>query len=80
LDGFPILDEIYAPFITAVRAGDVKAFDVALEKWQRRLLELNIWLALEKARELCIRGLFRRVCVKCASFSIDSLLTVIIVG
>jgi hypothetical protein len=58
---FPVLDDIYAPFITALRAGDIQTYDKALEKWERRLLELNLWLTLEKARELCLRGLFRRV-------------------
>jgi COP9 signalosome complex subunit 12 len=58
---FPVLDEIYTPFISAIRAGDISAFDTALEKWERRLVELNLWLTLEKARELCIRGLFRKV-------------------
>jgi hypothetical protein len=60
---FPVLDEIYASFISAIRAGDISAYDAALEKWERRLVELNLWLTLEKARELCLRGLFRRVYV-----------------
>jgi hypothetical protein len=63
LDRFPVLGEIYSPFVKAVRTGDLRAFDAALERWEGRLLELNIWLALEKARELCVRGLFRRVWV-----------------
>jgi len=58
---FPVLQELYMPFISAIRKGDVSAYDTALEKWERRLVELNIWLTLEKARELCLRGLFRRV-------------------
>jgi hypothetical protein len=61
LERFPVLDEIYTPFIKAIRVGDIRSFDAALERWERRLLELNIWLALEKSRELCIRTLFRRV-------------------
>lgn len=60
---FPVLEEIYAPFISAIRAGDISAYDTALDKWERRLVELNLWLTLEKARELCLRGLFRRVWV-----------------
>lgn len=58
---FPVLDELYAPFMAAIRSGDISAYDAALEKWERRLVELNLWLTLEKARELCVRGLFRRV-------------------
>ncbi|CAA7260139.1 unnamed protein product [Cyclocybe aegerita] len=60
---FPVLDEIFAPFNTAIRQGDLAGYDRALEKWETRLLELNLWFSLEKARDLCLRGLFRRVWV-----------------
>ncbi|KAF8505867.1 hypothetical protein F5888DRAFT_1604664 [Russula emetica] len=63
LSRFPVLDELYAPFISAIRKGDIQSFDAALDKFERRLVDLNIWLTLEKAREICIRGLFRRVWV-----------------
>ncbi|ETW84096.1 hypothetical protein HETIRDRAFT_415809 [Heterobasidion irregulare TC 32-1] len=63
LDKFPVLDELYTPFIEAIRRGAIKSFDTALDKWERRLVDLNLWLTLEKGRELCIRGLFRRVWV-----------------
>jgi hypothetical protein len=63
LSRFPVLDELYAPFISAIRKGDIQGFDVALDKFERRLVDLNVWLTLEKAREICIRGLFRRVYV-----------------
>jgi COP9 signalosome complex subunit 12 len=58
---FPILDELYSPFIAAIRTGDIAGYDAALNQWEHRLVELNLWLTLERARELCIRGLFRRV-------------------
>ncbi|KAJ6615563.1 hypothetical protein B0H10DRAFT_1801123 [Mycena sp. CBHHK59/15] len=63
---FPILQDIFAPFISAIRKGDIAAFDRALELRETRLVELNLWLTLEKARELCLRGLFRRVWVASA--------------
>ncbi|KAG6902464.1 hypothetical protein C0995_016326 [Termitomyces sp. Mi166 len=63
LQRFRILNELYAPFITAIRVGDVAAFDRALDQSERQLVDLNLWLTLEKARELCVRGLFRRVWV-----------------
>lgn len=63
LDQFPVVDDLYSPFITAIHKGDISSFDAALEKYERRLVELNLLLTLEKARELCIRGLFRRVYV-----------------
>ncbi|KAI9569279.1 hypothetical protein HD554DRAFT_599157 [Boletus coccyginus] len=65
LNRFPVLDELFSPFITAIRTGDITAYDVALDHWERRLVELNLWITIEKARELCIRGLFRRVWVTC---------------
>lgn len=61
LSRFPVLDELYAPFISAIRKGDIQGFDSALDKCERRLVDLNLWLTVEKAREICIRGLFRRV-------------------
>ena len=60
LGRFPDLDRLYAPFVAAVRKGDIKAFDAALDRAERKLLELNVLLALEKSRELCLRGVFRR--------------------
>ncbi|KAF8138995.1 hypothetical protein EV363DRAFT_1208984 [Boletus edulis] len=65
LDRFSVLDELFSPFIAAIRTGDITAFDAALDHWERRLVELNLWITIEKARELCIRGLFRRVWVAC---------------
>ncbi|KAJ7682048.1 hypothetical protein DFH06DRAFT_971629 [Mycena polygramma] len=63
---FPILADVFAPFVTAIRTGDIAAFDSALELREARLIELNLLLTLEKARELCLRGLFRRVWVASA--------------
>jgi hypothetical protein len=64
---FPVLEELYSPFINALRVGNLPAYDRALDKWERKLLELNLWLTLEKARELCLRGLFRKVLVYASS-------------
>ncbi|KAJ6532270.1 hypothetical protein DFH09DRAFT_1044228 [Mycena vulgaris] len=63
---FPILADIFAPFTAAIRTGDIAAFDSALERREARLIELNLLLTVEKARELCLRGLFRRVWVASA--------------
>ncbi|TFK71997.1 hypothetical protein BDN72DRAFT_836762 [Pluteus cervinus] len=63
LQRFPVLKELYQPFISAIRRGDLPAYDRALELSERKLVELNVWLTLEKARELCLRGLFRKVWV-----------------
>ncbi|EIN10989.1 hypothetical protein PUNSTDRAFT_112772 [Punctularia strigosozonata HHB-11173 SS5] len=63
LQRFSSLNEMFSPFIAAIRLGDLRSFDVALERWELRLVELNLHLMLEKARELCMRSLFRRVWV-----------------
>ncbi|KAJ7461973.1 hypothetical protein FB451DRAFT_1267390 [Mycena latifolia] len=63
---FPILADVFAPFVTAIHTGDIAAFDRALAHREARLIELNLLLTLEKARELCLRGLFRRVWVASA--------------
>ncbi|KAG5726026.1 CSN12 like protein [Termitomyces sp. T112] len=63
LQRFPILNELYTPFTAAIRVGDVAGYDRALDQLERQLVDLNVWLTLEKARELCVRGLFRRVWV-----------------
>ena len=60
LGRFPSLDRLYSPFVAAVRKGDIKAFDTALDRAEGKLLELNVLLVLEKSRELCLRGVFRR--------------------
>ena len=54
---------MFSPFIQAVKTGDIRAYDAALDQFERRLVDLNLYLTLEKARELCIRGLFRKVYV-----------------
>ncbi|OBZ70495.1 Protein CSN12 [Grifola frondosa] len=63
---FPVLDELYSPFIAAIRTGDIRTYDACLDRFERRLVDLNLWLTLDQARELCIRGLFRRVWIASA--------------
>ncbi|KAK7033557.1 COP9 signalosome (CSN) subunit [Paramarasmius palmivorus] len=61
LQRFPLVRELFAPFVSAIRNGDIKAFDRALESSESKLVELNLYLTVEKAREVCLRGLFRKV-------------------
>lgn len=63
LSRFPNLDKLYSPFIAAIQAGDIRSYDATLERYERRLVDLNLYLTMERAREISIRGLFRRVCV-----------------
>lgn len=60
LNRFPVLKDLYMPFISAIKTGDLATYDKALDSAEHKLLELNLWLTLEKSRELCMRSLFRR--------------------
>jgi len=61
LSQFPRLEELYTPFLEAIRAGNAQKFDAALTRAEQRLLQQNTWIAVEKAREVCIRGLLKHV-------------------
>ena len=57
---FPVLEGLYLPFIDAIRHGDLATFDRTLEENEHKLLALNLYLTVERSRELCMRGLFRK--------------------
>ncbi|KAK1222227.1 COP9 signalosome (CSN) subunit [Marasmius sp. AFHP31] len=61
LQRFSHVRGLFSPFVNAIHAGDIAAYDRALENAEKKLLELNLWMILEKGREMCLRGLFRRV-------------------
>ncbi|KAJ3490722.1 hypothetical protein NLI96_g1203 [Meripilus lineatus] len=63
LSRFPMLDDLYAPFIAAIKSGNIRSYDSTLEHFERRLVDLNLYLTMERAREISIRGLFRKVWV-----------------
>lgn len=63
LDRFPVLDDLYSPFLEAIKRGDIVSYDAALERLEHRLVQLNVLLTVERARELCLRSLFRKVYV-----------------
>ncbi|GAA94337.1 uncharacterized protein L969DRAFT_89991 [Mixia osmundae IAM 14324] len=57
---FPALKNLYGPFITAYRRGDVKYYDEALQWAERRLVERSCYLIVERAREGCLRGFLKK--------------------
>lgn len=63
LNSFPRLASLYSPLLLGAKKGDVRAYDQALADpvRERSLVKLGTYLALEKAREACLRGLFRKV-------------------
>jgi hypothetical protein len=54
------LEELYTPFIEAIKSGNVAAYDQALEWAQPRLVGMSVYLVVERAREGCLRMLFKR--------------------
>ncbi|TIA90663.1 hypothetical protein E3P99_01455 [Wallemia hederae] len=61
LDRFPRLHELYQPFVQALKTGNVKHFDEALVRGERRLVESGTYGVVERVREICLRGLFNKV-------------------
>ena len=58
---FPHLEELYRPFVEALKDGNVKHFDEALVRGEKRLVENGTYGIVERVRELCLRGLFKKV-------------------
>ena len=58
---FPELSVVYSPFTNAIREADLKSFDEALLKWEKWLIDHKVYWLFERARELVLRGLFRKV-------------------
>ncbi|KAB5595850.1 Protein CSN12 [Ceratobasidium theobromae] len=58
---FPRLGELYSAFVAAIKAGDLRAYDDALAWAERRLTDMGTYLTVEKAREICVRELLRKV-------------------
>lgn len=58
---FPRLGELYSAFVTAIKNGDLRAYDEALTWAERRLTDMGTYLTVEKAREICVRELLRKV-------------------
>ena len=52
---------IYAPFRSAMKSGDVRKFDQTLLWAEKRLLERGTYLAVESAREVCLRRLLKKM-------------------
>ena len=61
IDRFPRLHELYQPFVQALKTGNVKHFDEALVRGERRLVESGTYGVVERVREICLRGLFNKV-------------------
>lgn len=63
LQSYPNLEILYTPFIKAFKTGDVKLYDQALIRGEKRLMERGTYLIVEKAREGAVRGLMKKAFV-----------------
>ena len=61
LDNFPRLQQVYGPFVSAYRIGDLKSFDDALLEKRGSLVKRGSFLIIERTREGCLRQLFKKV-------------------
>ncbi|KAI5785887.1 hypothetical protein EDC01DRAFT_692859 [Geopyxis carbonaria] len=59
----PRLAPLFAPIAAAIRAGNLLAFERALAAHEDTFVRRRIYLTLERARDICLRNLFRRVFV-----------------
>ncbi|KAI8583585.1 hypothetical protein K450DRAFT_221832 [Umbelopsis ramanniana AG] len=61
LNRYPSISALYSPLVSAIREGNVRAFDVAMESGYAHLIDRGTFLTIEKARSMVIRTLCRRV-------------------
>lgn len=57
---YPRLQETYSPFISAIKSGNMREYDERLEWAQPRLVGMSTYLVVERAREGCLRVLFKK--------------------
>lgn len=55
------LSLIYTPFVEAIRSGNLRRFDETLVWAEQRLLLKGTYLAVESAREVCLRRLLKKM-------------------
>jgi hypothetical protein len=58
---YPLLAFLYQDFCTAIHQGNLQLFDSTFTKLQKPLIAKGTWLTIERARNLVIRTLFRKV-------------------
>ena len=54
---------MFLPLAQCIRRGDLHEFDVALQEGEDVFVQLRIYLALERSRDIAMRNLFRKVFV-----------------
>ncbi|KAL9614222.1 MAG: hypothetical protein Q9167_001310 [Letrouitia subvulpina] len=58
---YPNLTSLFRPLMASIRAASLSSFTQALDTSETAFVQRRIYLALERARELVLRNLFRKV-------------------
>lgn len=61
LEQFPRLQELFLPLSQCIRRGDLRGFDIALQKGEDEFVKRRIYLTLERGRDITLRNLLRKV-------------------
>lgn len=60
----PQLYTLYEPLFTAIHTGNLRLFDSHLSTYSPYFLRRRVFLAIERARQCCLRTLFERVVIE----------------
>jgi COP9 signalosome complex subunit 12 len=60
LQRYPSLGELYRPLFTAIYTGNLRLFDTHFKKYSPIYIQRRVYLAIERARQCCMRTLFQR--------------------
>ncbi|KAH7321388.1 hypothetical protein B0I35DRAFT_213530 [Stachybotrys elegans] len=61
LEPYPRLQELFSPLAQCIKRGDLRAFDLALQKGEDEFVKRRIYLTLERGRDIALRNLLRKV-------------------
>jgi hypothetical protein len=61
LNQYPKTRQVYGDIASAMKLGNVKAFNEALVKSEATLIRQGTYFAVEKAQSIAMRQLFRKV-------------------
>ena len=58
---YPRLAALFTPLASAIRVGDLAAFNAAMEQGEEEFVKRRIYLTLERGRDIILRNIFRKV-------------------
>lgn len=61
LEPYPRLQELFLPLAECIRRGDLRSFDIALQKGEDEFVKRRVYLTLERGRDIALRNLLRKV-------------------